>query len=169
MQLVALKEAERDESHVFTEKVSGVGEHTELQTVMKYIHDGDFLIVYKLDRLGISTKNLLTIIEQLQTKNVRLMSLSDNIDTSSISGKLIMHIFTILAEFERYLIKERTEEGRRETKKKGGRFGRPKQPKPERSSMCAQLYPMVIAYQSSCVQLVLNPGTLYISISAWKA
>ncbi len=51
-----------------------------------------------------------------------------------------MHIFACLVEFERDLIKERTAEGRREAKKKGVRFGRPKQPKPERASMCAQLY-----------------------------
>ena len=85
-------------------------------------------------------KDLLAIIEQLQKRNISLVSLRDNIDTGSTTGKLVLHIFASLAEFERDLIKERTDEGRREAKKKGVRFGRPKQPKPERASMCAQLY-----------------------------
>ncbi len=125
---------------IYTEKVSGVGERAELQAALQYLREGDCLVVYKLDRLGRNMKDLLDIIEQLQTKNVSLVSLRDNIDTASTSGKLVMHIFASLAEFERDLIKERTEEGRREAKKKGVKFGRPKQPKPEKASMCAQLY-----------------------------
>ena len=125
---------------IYAEKVSGVGERIELQAALQFLRDGDCLVVYKLDRLGRSLKDLLEIIEQLQKKKVNLVSLKDNIDTSSTTGKLVLHIFASLAEFERDLIKERTEEGRREAKKKGVRFGRPKQPKPEKANMCAQLY-----------------------------
>ena len=125
---------------IYEEKVSGVGERIELQAVLQYLREGDCLVIYKLDRLGRSLKDLLDIIEQLQKKKVNLVSLKDNIDTSSTTGKLVLHIFASLAEFERDLIKERTEEGRREAKKKGVRFGRPKQPKPEKANMCAQLY-----------------------------
>ncbi len=138
MQLTALTAAGCKK--IFTEKVSGVGERAELQAALQYLRDGDCLVVYKLDRLGRNMKDLLNIIEQLQTKNVSLVSLKDNIDTGSTTGKLVMHIFASLAEFERDLIKERTAEGRREAKKKGVKFGRPKQPKPEKASMCAQLY-----------------------------
>ena len=125
---------------IYSEKVSGVAHREQLQECMQYLREGDCLIIYKLDRLGRSLKDLLDIIEQLQEKKVNLVSLKDNIDTCSTTGKLVLHIFASLAEFERDLIKERTEEGRREAKKKGVRFGRPKQPKPERASMCAQLY-----------------------------
>ena len=125
---------------IYAEKVSGVGDRTELKAVLEYLRDGDSLVIYKLDRLGRNMKDLLAIIEQLQQKNVSLVSLRDNIDTGSTTGKLIMHIFASLAEFERDLIKERSAEGRREAKKKGVRFGRPKQPKPEKANMCAQLY-----------------------------
>ena len=138
MQLAALTEAGCEK--IFSEKVSGVGDRTELKAVLEYLRDGDSLVIYKLDRLGRNMKDLLAIIEQLQQQNVSLVSLRDNIDTSSTTGKLIMHIFASLAEFERDLIRERSAEGRREAKKKGVRFGRPKQPKPERASMCAQLY-----------------------------
>jgi len=125
---------------IYEEKVSGVGERVELQEALQFLRDGDCLVVYKLDRLGRSLKDLLDIIEQLQKKKVNLVSLKDNIDTGSTTGKLVLHIFASLAEYERNLIKERTEEGRREAKKKGVKFGRPKQPKPEKANMCAQLY-----------------------------
>lgn len=138
MQLAALTEAGCEK--IFSEKVSGVGDRTELKAVLEYLRDGDSLVIYKLDRLGRNMKDLLAIIEQLQQQNVSLVSLRDNIDTSSTTGKLIMHIFASLAEFERDLIRERSAEGRREAKKKGVRFGRPKQPKPEKANMCAQLY-----------------------------
>lgn len=138
MQLAALTDTGCEK--IFSEKVSGVGDRTELKNALEFLRDGDCLVVYKLDRLGRNMKDLLAIIEQLQQKNVSLVSLRDNIDTCSISGKLIMHIFASLAEFERDLIKERSAEGRREAKKKGVRFGRPKQPKPEKANMCAQLY-----------------------------
>ena len=115
---------------IYAEKVSGVGERAELQAALQFLREGDTLVIYKLDRLGRSLKDLLDIIEQLR----------DNIDTGSTTGKLVLHIFASLAEFERDLIKERTEEGRAAAKKKGVRFGRPKQPKPERASMCAQLF-----------------------------
>ena len=125
---------------IYAEKVSGVGERAELQAALQFLREGDTLVIYKLDRLGRSLKDLLDIIEQLQKRNISLVSLRDNIDTGSTTGKLTLHIFASLAEFERDLIKERTEEGRREAKKKGVKFGRPKQPKPERASMCAQLF-----------------------------
>ena len=137
-QLTALKDAGCE--RIFQEQVSGVGERTELQTAMQYLRDGDCLVVYKLDRLGRSMKDLLAIIEQLQTKNISLVSLRDNIDTGSTTGKLVMHIFAALAEFERDLIRERTGEGRAAAKKKGVRFGRPKQKQNDKAVACANLY-----------------------------
>ena len=138
VQQIALTDAGCEK--IYAEKVSGVGERAELQAALQFLREGDTLVIYKLDRLGRSLKDLLDIIEQLQKRNISLVSLRDNIDTGSTTGKLTLHIFASLAEFERDLIKERTEEGRREAKKKGVRFGRPKQPKPERASMCAQLF-----------------------------
>ena len=138
MQLAALTDAGCE--RIYTEKVSGVGERVELQAALQYLRDGDILVVYKLDRLGRSMKDLLTIIEQLQEKNVSLISLRDNIDTSSTTGKLVMHIFAALAEFERDLIRERTGEGRAAALKKGVKFGRPKQQHNEKAIACANLY-----------------------------
>ena len=140
MQIKALTDAGCE--RIFEEKVSGVGERGELKAALQYLRDGDTLVVYKLDRLGRSMKDLLSIIEQLQAKNVALVSLRDNIDTSSTAGKLVMHIFAALSEFERDLIRERTGEGRVAALKKGVRFGRPKQEQRSNKDIaCANLYP----------------------------
>lgn len=138
MQLAALTDAGCE--RIYTEKVSGVGERIELQAALQFLRDGDCLVVYKLDRLGRSMKDLLGIIEQLQNKKVNLVSLKDNIDTSSTAGKLVFHIFASLAEFERNLIKDRTSEGRVAAKKKGVKFGRPKQQRNDKATACANLY-----------------------------
>lgn len=139
MQIKALTDAGCE--RIFEEKVSGVGERGELKAALQYLRDGDTLVVYKLDRLGRSMKDLLSIIEQLQAKNVALVSLRDNIDTSSTAGKLVMHIFAALSEFERDLIRERTGEGRVAAMKKGVRFGRPKQEQRSNKAIaCANLY-----------------------------
>ena len=125
---------------IFAEKVSGVAHRGQMQECLQFLREGDTLVIYKLDRLGRSLKDLLELIELLRLKNVNLVSLRDNIDTSSTTGKLVLHIFASLAEFERDLIRERTEEGREAARKAGKRFGRPKQPKPEKADICAQLY-----------------------------
>ena len=137
MQRTALTDAGCEK--IYSEKVSGVAHREQLQECLEFLREGDTLVIYKLDRLGRSLKDLLDIIEQLQQKKVNLVSLRDNIDTGSTTGKLVLHIFASLAEFERDLIKERTEEGRREAQKKGVKFGRPKQPKSEKADVCAQL------------------------------
>ena len=138
LQRTALSEAGCNK--IYEEKVSGVGERVELKAALQYLRDGDALVIYKLDRLGRSMKDLLAIIEQLQQKKVSLVSLRDNIDTGSTTGKLVMHIFAALAEFERDLIRERTGEGRAAAKKKGVRFGRPKQKQNDKAVACANLY-----------------------------
>ena len=125
---------------IYTEKESGVKERPVLQELLSFIRQGDTLVVYKLDRLGRSMKDLLGIIEQLQNKKVNLVSLKDNIDTSSTAGKLVFHIFASLAEFERNLIKDRTSEGRAAAKKKGVKFGRPKNATNDKAKACAKLY-----------------------------
>ena len=138
MQLTALTDAGCEK--IYTEKVSGVGERVELQEALQYLREGDCLVVYKLDRLGRSMRDLLNIMTDLEKRGVGVISLKDGIDASSTSGKLIMHIFAALAEFERDLIRERTGEGRAAALKKGVKFGRPKQQHNEKAIACANLY-----------------------------
>ena len=98
------------------------------------------LVVYKFDRLGRSLSDLLNIISELHEKGVEIISLKDNIDTSNSSGKLMMHIFASLAEFERDLIIERTQAGRKAAMARGKKMGRPKLKRNKRARAAAMLY-----------------------------
>ncbi|SIS63019.1 Site-specific DNA recombinase [Chryseobacterium joostei] len=110
---------------IFKETVSGAKkERPQLTKLLEQIRKGDVIVVYKLDRLGRSLKHLLEIVEILNTKNVALQSLHDNIDTTTPQGRLFFNISASFAEFEKDLIRERTKAGleaARERGKKGGR------------------------------------------------
>ena len=86
---------------------------------------GDCLVVWKLDRLARSLKQLIQTVEALEKRGMRFLSLTEAIDTSTSGGKLIFYLFASLAEFERSLIQERTMAGLRSAKKMGRLGGRP--------------------------------------------
>lgn len=111
----------------FHEKVSGKNrDRVELNKMIEYVRDGDIVYIESLSRLGRSTKDLIMIVEELNNKNVQLISLKENIDTTTPTGKLTFNIFASLAEFERATIKERQKEGIAVAKLKGRHLGRPK-------------------------------------------
>jgi DNA invertase Pin-like site-specific DNA recombinase len=92
--------------------VSGArADRTGLATLMSMLRAGDTVVIWRLDRLGRSLKNLIELVERLEAANVGLRSLQENIDTTSSGGKLVFHLFGALAEFERNLIRERTQAG----------------------------------------------------------
>src|SRR5215218_7808146 len=94
---------------IFTDTASGAkSERIGLQEAINYLREQDILVVWRLDRLGRSLKDLIDIISQLDQRKIGFRSLNENIDTTTSGGKLIFHIFGALAEFERNLIKERT-------------------------------------------------------------
>ena len=76
-----------------------------------YLREGDQIVVWRLDRLARSLKQLLETVENLEARKIRLPSLTENIQTASVSGKLVFHIFAALAEFERNLIRQHTMQG----------------------------------------------------------
>jgi DNA invertase Pin-like site-specific DNA recombinase len=97
---------------VFTDTASGAKtERTGLKDALNYVRAGDTLVVWRLDRLGRSLKDLIERLTELNARNIGFKSLTENIDTTTSGGKLIFHIFGALAEFERDLIKERTKAG----------------------------------------------------------
>ena len=106
MQIAALEKSNCD--RIFVEKVSGVKERPELQAALKFMRAGDTLVVYKFDRIGRSLKDLVNIFADLQKRDITLISLKDNIDATTNSGKFMMNVFAALAEFERTIIIERT-------------------------------------------------------------
>jgi DNA invertase Pin-like site-specific DNA recombinase len=83
------------------------------------------LAVVRLDRLGRSLRELLDVVEELQKREVALLSLEEKLDTSSAAGELVFHVFGALAQFERRLIAERTRDGMNAARAKGSRPGRP--------------------------------------------
>jgi DNA invertase Pin-like site-specific DNA recombinase len=124
LQIDALKAAGCD--HWYEEKMSGTKmNRPELLNALKALRKGDTLVVWKLDRLGRSLKDLLGIIADLQEREISFLSLKDNLDTSSASGKLFFHIFAALAEFESSMIKERTHAGLTAARARGRNGGRP--------------------------------------------
>ncbi|MEO8801795.1 MAG: recombinase family protein [Rudaea sp.] len=110
---------------VFQEKASGRNrERGELDVCLRMLRKGDVLLVWRLDRLGRSLKDLVEIVHVLQERGIGFQSLSENIDTTSAGGRLIFHLFGALAEFERNLIRERTVAGLAAARARGRRGGR---------------------------------------------
>ena len=109
----------------FTEKVSGKDTNRpELQKMLEYVREGDTVYIHEFSRLARSTKDLLQIVEDLQSKGVHLVSNHENIDTSTPSGKLMLTMIGAIAEFERQNLLERQREGIAEAKKRGAYKGR---------------------------------------------
>jgi Site-specific recombinases, DNA invertase Pin homologs len=98
--------------------------------LLNEVRSGDSIVVVRLDRLARSVSQLIAIVQQIEAHGVTLISLGDNIDTSSASGRLTFHIFAALAEFERNLIIERTKAGLDAARAAGRTGGRPPALKP---------------------------------------
>jgi DNA invertase Pin-like site-specific DNA recombinase len=111
---------------IFIDTASGArAERKGLEQALTYIRKGDTLVVWRLDRLGRSLPHLITTMSDLEERGIGFKSLTENIDTTTSGGKLIFHIFGALAEFERNLIRERTQAGLTAARARGKRGGRP--------------------------------------------
>lgn len=111
--------------HIYTDIVSGSkATRTGLESLLNYLRPGDTLVIWRLDRLGRSLKHLIEIASELDRRNVGLKSLQENIDTTTPSGRLFFHLFGALAEFEREVIKERTNAGLAAARARGRIGGR---------------------------------------------
>ena len=124
MQEDALKSAGCEE--IYTDIASGSkSERPGLDKALSHIREGDTLVVWKLDRLGRSIQHLIQTVATLSKRKIAFKSLQENIDTKTSGGKLIFHIFGALAEFERELIRERTDAGLKSARARGHMGGRP--------------------------------------------
>ncbi|WP_288424230.1 recombinase family protein [uncultured Spirosoma sp.] len=113
-------------TRIFQEKASGAkADRPELTKLLEHVREGDTVVVWKLDRLGRSLTHLVQLVTELETKNVGLISLNDPVDTTTAQGRLVFRIFASLAEFERELIRERTNAGLQSARRRGQRLGRP--------------------------------------------
>ena len=111
---------------IYQETASGKNaERVELENCLKALRSGDSLTVWRLDRLGRNLADLVRIVNELEGRGVGFVSLTEQINTSSPSGKLVFHLFASLAEFERNLIRERTMAGLKAARARGKSSGRP--------------------------------------------
>jgi DNA invertase Pin-like site-specific DNA recombinase len=125
LQLDALRKAGCDK--LFEEKLSGANrDRPQLNAALDYLRSGDTLVVWKLDRLARSLKQLIETVEMLSGREIGFRSLTENIDTTSSGGRLIFHVFGALAEFERSIIRERTTAGLIAARARGRVGGRPR-------------------------------------------
>ena len=126
---------------VFEDTISGAkAERPGLRQALGQLRDGDTLVVWRLDRLGRSLKDLITRAEELNEMGVGLKSLQESIDTASSGGKLIFHMFGALAEFERNLIRERTNAGLSAARARGRKGGRKKILDADQRAHAVELY-----------------------------
>jgi DNA invertase Pin-like site-specific DNA recombinase len=124
LQLDALRKAGC--SKIFKEKVSAAKERPELEKMTGLLEKGDSVVVWKLDRLGRSLRHLIDLVKSFEEKKVKFISLQDNINTQTAQGRFIFNLFASLAEFERDIIRERTQAGLSAARARGRRGGRPK-------------------------------------------
>lgn len=147
----------------FTEKASGAQrERPKLIEALDYMRGGDTLVIWKLDRLARSLKQLIETVEALNARDIGLHSLTEAIDTTTTGGRLIFHIFGALAEFERGVIRERTRAGLDAARARGRVGGRPPALKAaDLVAAKAMLRDPAITVEQVASRLGVAPSTLY--------
>jgi DNA invertase Pin-like site-specific DNA recombinase len=113
-------------TRLFTDTVSGArADRPGLEAALDLCREGDTLVVWKLDRLGRSLPHLVQTVRDLGQRGIAFRSLRESLDTASPGGKLVFHLFAALAEFERDVIRERTQAGLQAARARGRKGGRP--------------------------------------------
>lgn len=163
LQRDALQEAGCEK--LFKEKISGKkADRPELQKMLEQLRKGDIVIIWKLDRLGRSLRDLVHLVQEIQEKGAGLKSLHDSIDTTTPQGKLTFHLFAALAEFERDIISERTKAGLASARARGRKGGRPKglsKQAKDKAMIAATLYKQGKPVKDICDYLGFSKATLY--------
>lgn len=148
---------------IFTDKISGsISIRPGLAQLKGTLREGDTLVVWRLDRLGRSLTHLIEWASYLEKEGIGLKSLHESIDTSTSSGKMIFHIFGALAEFERNLIRERTNAGLSAARARGRLGGRPKKSNDKKRRVIVDLYnKKEMTVKEICEMYEISKPTLY--------
>ena len=104
----------------------GTVDRPELEKCLDRLEKGDTLVVWRLDRLGRSIRDLLQIVDRLEKSGINFISLTEKFDTSTAAGRLVFHFFAALTQFEKELIRERTMAGLSSARARGRMGGRKK-------------------------------------------
>ena len=148
---------------IFTDKISGIStDRPGLLRVKDILRTGDTLIIWRLDRLGRSLKDLIEWMNYFEIEGVALKSIQESLDTSTATGKLIFHLFGALSEFERNLIKERTNAGLLAARARGRIGGRPLLLNRDKRDLVIKLYnEKNLSVKQICEIMKISKPTLY--------
>lgn len=147
----------------FEDMASGAkADRIGLAALMTVLRAGDTVVIWRLDRLGRSLKNLIELVERFEAAKVGLRSLQENIDTTSSGGRLVFHLFGALAEFERNLVRERTLAGLAAARARGRMGGRPKRLDPAKLASALRLHSEdKHTIREICQMMGISKSTLY--------
>ena len=153
-------------ARIFEDRGSGaLTSRPELDHALDHLREGDTLVVWRLDRLGRNLRHLIETVRLLEERGVAFKSLTESIDTSSPTGRLIFHVFGALAEFERELIRERTNAGLAAARARGRKGGRPTVMTSEKKAVAKEMYGSGAHSLAAIAQTVgVSRATLYRSL-----
>jgi len=147
---------------IFVDELSGaVATRPGLQRAMDALREGDVLVVWRLDRLGRSLRNLIELVGQLEEMKIGFRSIQEAMDTSTSGGKLIFHVFGALAEFERNLIRDRTQAGLSAARARGKIGGRQRKLDEKQRELVVRLYNEGGSVKDICHSLGISKPTFY--------
>jgi len=147
---------------IFTDIASGAKtDRPGLDEAINYCRKGDTLVVWKLDRMGRSMSHLIKTVKELEESGIGFKSLTEKIDTTTPSGRLIFHLFGALAEFERDLIRERVQSGLKSARARGRNGGRPPVSEETKAMAQALMADKGLSVNQICERLGIGRSTLY--------
>jgi DNA invertase Pin-like site-specific DNA recombinase len=136
-------------------------ERPGLTAALSFLREGDTIVVWKLDRLGRSMTHLLQTVAELEGRGVGFRSLTENIDTTTPTGRLVFHFFGALGQFERDLIRERTNAGLAAAAARGSKGGRPIAVTPEKIVRARQLIASGLNVREAAARMKISKSALY--------
>lgn len=161
-QLDALKAAGCVPKYIFQDKASGAKDSRPgLDAALAMVREGDVLVVWKLDRLARSIKHLIELSAELESRGAGLSSLSEAIDTSTPSGRMLFHVMGALAEFERSLMVERTMTGLHAARARGRKGGAKETLSPQEQKRLVSMYAAGDSVLDVGKQFGITRGTVY--------
>ena len=160
LQMDALQHAGAEK--IFQDILSGKSKEREgLKQTLETLTEGDTLVIWKLDRLGRSLTDLISIVNELNIKKINLKSLTESIDTSTPAGRFFFHLMGALAQMERELTRERVMAGLEAARRAGKYGGRPRKMTEERTESAKTLLSSGLNYTQTAKSLGITRATLY--------